>query len=56
MKETTQYDWAYRHGNIKLELKRFLLFCVGLKLVVYTERGTYAEGVREQGAEEDIWA
>jgi hypothetical protein len=32
------------------------LFCMGVNLVSDNKRGTQTEGVREQGAEENIWA
>jgi hypothetical protein len=30
-------------------------FCMGVNLVSYSEVGIQAEGVSEEGAEEDIW-
>jgi hypothetical protein len=45
--------------NIKIEIYRTiicLLFLWVWNLVIHTEDETLAEGVREQGAKEDIWA
>jgi len=44
--------------NIKIKIYRTIIFpdvLWVLNLVIHAEEGTMAEGVLEQGAEEDIW-